>query len=165
MTKGEFDRLIQEYQGIIWKVCRSFAKNEEDQKDLFQEILFNLWKGKDTFTGDSKISTWIYRVSFNRAIDYSRKKRIKTTELKESSIPSPNNRKGSYDIEALYLAISKLTPINRAIIILYLDKHSYKEIGEIVGLSEKNVSVKLVRIKKRLKKYYLNITKIRNYEH
>lgn len=159
MTKDEFDKLVHEHQGIIWKVCRSFAKNEEDQKDLFQEILYNLWKGKDTFSGDSKISTWIYRVSFNRAIDYYRKKKIKTAEFKESSIPGSNTHKGNYDIEALYLAINKLAPINRAIIILYLEKHSYKEIGEIMGLSEKNVSVKLVRIKEKLKELYLKLTK------
>lgn len=102
----------------------------------------------------------MYRVSFNRAIDYSRKKRIKTTEFKESSIPGSSNQKGNYDIEALYLAIQKLTPLNRAIVIMYLEKYSYNEIGETMGLSEKNVSVKLVRIKEKLKEHYSELTKI-----
>lgn len=143
---------------MIWKVCRSFANDEEDQKDLFQEILYNLWKGRDTFAGNSKASTWIYRVSFNRAIDYSRKKRVKITEFKESLNVRLEHPVSNYDIEALYLSIGKLTPVDRAIIILYLDKFSYKEIGEIVGLSEKNVSVKLVRIKEKLKEWYLTFT-------
>lgn len=159
MNKDEFDRLIQQHQGIIWKVCRAFARNQEDQKDLFQEILYNLWKGRTTFSGNSKITTWIYRVSFNRAIDYSRKKRVQTTELDESTILSPNKHKAEYDIEALYIAISRLNPVDRSIIILYLDKYSYKEIAEITGLSEKNVSVKLVRIKEKLKDQYLKLTK------
>lgn len=158
MTKDEFDKLVLEHQGIIWKVCRSFAGNEEDQKDLFQEIMYNLWKGKESFSGDSKISTWIYRVSFNRAMDYSRKKRIKTTELKESSIPGSDKQKDIYDIEALYLAINKLAPLNRAVIILYLENYTYIEIGDILGLSEKNVSVRLVRAKDKLEEFYLKFT-------
>lgn len=142
----------------MWKVCKAFAKNEEDQKDLFQEILYNLWKGRDSFSGNSKISTWIYRISFNRAIDYSRKKRTETTEFNESITRPLKRQSGDYDIEALYLAINKLPPVNRAIIILYLEQHSYKEISEIMGLSEKNVGVKLVRIKEKLKAFYLQIT-------
>lgn len=146
---------------MVWKVCRSFARNEEDRKDLFQEILYNLWKGRNSFSGDSKVGTWIYRVSLNRAIDYSRKKHKNTVEFKDLHSPKDVNSKGDYDLEALDLAIKKLEPLNRAIIILYLEHYSYREIGGIMGISEKNVSVKLVRIKERLKEYYLQFKKVR----
>jgi len=159
VTKDEFDRMVHEHQGLIWKICRSFSSNEEDQKDLFQEILYRLWVGKDSFSGDSKITTWMYRVGLNRAIDITRKKRIKKTSLNDMQIPS-EPQSPDYDLEALYLAINKLPPLDRAIIILYLDQLSYKEIGEIMGLSEKNVSVKLVRIKRKLKGIYLRLTEM-----
>lgn len=159
MTKDEFDRMVHEHQGLIWKICRSFSNNEEDQKDLFQEILYKLWLGKDSFSGDSKITTWMYKVSLNRAIDLSRKKKIKTTGLNNISVPAIRQDSG-YDLEALYMAINRLSPLDRAIIVLYLDQLSYQEIGEIMGLSEKNVSVKLVRIRKKLKEIYLQITEM-----
>lgn len=159
MTKDEFDRIVHQHQGLIWKICRSFSDNEEDQKDLFQEILYTLWRGKDSFLGDSKVTTWMYKVSLNRAIDLSRKKTIRTTGLNPLTTPA-STKEPDYDVEALYMAINKLAPLNRAIIILYLEQLSYKEIGEIMGLSEKNVSVKLVRIKEQLKEHYLQATKI-----
>ena len=161
MTKDEFDRLVYEHQGLIWKICRSFSNNEEDQKDLFQEILYRLWLAKDSFSGDSKVTTWMYKVGLNRAIDLNRKKRVKTTSLNDMQIPS-GAPASDYDLEALYLAINKLAPLDRAIIILYLDQLSYKEIGEIMGISKKNVSVKLVRIKRKLKETYLRLTETVN---
>ncbi len=159
MTKDEFDRMLHEHQGIILKVCRSFSSQKEDQKDLFQEILYKLWKGKDSFKNHSKTSTWIYKVCLNHAIDLSRKKKIQTYERELENIPEPR-KESDYDLEALYLAIQKLSPLNRALIVLYLDQLSYKEIGEIIGLSDKNVGVKLVRVKKELKEHYLNITQM-----
>lgn len=158
MTKDEFDRMVYEHQGIILKVCRAFSSQKEDQKDLFQDILYKLWRGKESFKGDSKPSTWIYKVSLNHAIDVSRKKQIEFSDLEIEQVPAPRPE-SDFDLEALYLAIKTLSPVKRAIIILYLDQLSYKEIGEVMGLSEKNVSVKLVRIRKELKKQYLNFTK------
>ena len=158
MNKDEFDSLVHRNQGLIWKVCKTFATNKEDQKDLFQDILLKLWKGRESYSGNAKVSTWIYRVSLNQAIDQSRKKRMDSSYGKNPDhLPSPTDTSG-YDIEALYLAINRLSPVNRAIIVLYLDQLSYQEIAEIMGLSEKNVSVKLVRIKEKLKEIYLQLS-------
>jgi len=157
----EFDRLVYDNQGLIWKVCNSFFPDEEDRKDLFQDILLKLWMGRLSFEGKSKISTWIYRVSLNQAIDKSRKTKMKTIELTTpiSDQISEKSNNSSYDIEALYLAISQLRPLEKAMIVLHLEQLSYKEIAEIIGISEKNVSVKLVRVKEKLKQKYQIITK------
>lgn len=161
MTENEFDTMVFENQGIIWKVCKTYFRNEEDQKDLFQDILYKLWRGRDQFHGHSKISTWIYRVSLNQAIDKSRKMKRKPENISDDGVQnlqSKINKQSEYDIQALYLAIGHLAPVEKALILLYLEQQTYKEMAQIVGISEKNVSVKLVRIKEKLKKYYLNIT-------
>lgn len=164
MNEEEFDRIVYKHQGIIWKVCRTFFRDKEDQKDLFQDILLRLWKGSALFQNKSKITTWIYRVSLNQAIDKSRKVKLKTTALSTTiSAQIAEQHKNSnteYDIEALYLAIARLIPLEKALIVLYLEQMPYKEISEIIGLSEKNVSVKLVRIKEKLKVHYEQITKV-----
>lgn len=164
MTEAEFDRIIYEHQGIIWKVCKIYFRNAEDQKDLFQDVLLKLWKGRLSFQGASKISTWIYRVSLNQAIDKSRRSRLKTLELTPALSQKrmePDSAQGSiYDLEALYLAIDRLNPVEKALTLLYLEQKPYREISEIIGISEKNVSVKLVRIKERLKDLYVQMTKV-----
>lgn len=159
MTKDEFDHLVFTNQSLIWKICRSYSENEEDRKDMFQDILYKLWLGKESYSGESKFTTWMYKVSLNHAIDQSRRRKIVTTDVDQCSLPIESTGSG-YDLEALYLAIKKLSPLNRAIIILHLDQLSYSEIGEIIGITEKNVSVKLVRIRKELKENYLRITNI-----
>lgn len=156
-----FNNVIYEHQGIIWKVCRTFFRNEEDQKDLFQDILYKLWKARDSFRGQSKISTWVYRVSINQAIDKSRKAKSSRTiliEPEEIKDESSQRTQSKFDIEALYMAIDQLKPLEKALIMLYLNQESYKQISEVMGISEKNVSVKLVRIKERLKKFYQKIS-------
>lgn len=163
MNEEEFDRIVLEYQGVIWKVCRTFFRDEEDIKDLFQDILLNLWKGRLSFKGISKLSTWIYRISLNQAIDKSRKNRLKTTELtvsvsdREADIQNTQNT--NYDIEALYMGIAQLNPIEKGIIFLYLEQKTNIEIADVIGISPNNVSVKLVRIKEKLKVHYEKITR------
>ena len=138
-------------------------RDEEDQKDLFQDILVKLWKARFSFQHKSKITTWMYRISLNHAIDISRKSRLKTLELTDTisvtALKADRKQDADYDIEALYLAIAQLNPIEKALILLYLEQESYKEISEVIGISEKNVSVKLVRIKEKLKVKYEQLTK------
>ncbi len=157
-----FDELVYEYQGIILKVCRTFFRQEADQQDLFQDIVIKLWNGYASFNHDSKISTWIYRISLNHAIDKSRKKKGSTEELSESvsnqKTSTADSSETEYDVEALYLAIDILKPLEKSIILLHMEKEPYKEIAKVIGISEKNVSVKLVGIKEKLKQFYLRIT-------
>lgn len=162
MNEGDFDKLVHEHQGLIWKLCKTFFRNEADQKDLFQDILYKLWKGKDSFQQQSRVSTWIYRVGLNQAIDKTRTKKKELVSLSEANalnLATERARQPEYDIEALYRAIDQLKPLEKALILLYLEQETYRDIAEVMGLSEKNVSVKLVRIKEKLKGYYLDVIK------
>lgn len=162
MTEEEFENLVYTNQSLIWKVCKTYFRNEEEQKDLFQDILLKLWKGRNSFQNQSKITTWMYRICLNQAIDNARKKKPDTTLLTEGHSDRARDTGGSvngkYDLEALYLAIHRLNPVEKAMIHLHLEQESYRQIAEIIGISEKNVGVRLVRIKEKLKHHYLDIT-------
>ena len=130
-----------------------FAKDVDEADDLFQEVLINLWKGMGAFKEQSKISTWIWRVSFNTCISADRKKRKRKTVRLSMDINLYEDRdEDSRQIKMLYERIHRLKPFDRAIVMLWLEGISYEEIGAIVGISTKNVSVRLVRIKEELKK-------------
>jgi RNA polymerase sigma-70 factor (ECF subfamily) len=153
----EFINQISENKGIIHKICNIYCNNLDEKKDMMQEITLQLWKAFPNFQHTSKFSTWMYRISLNTAITNIRKsKRHPLMEaLFESEIEIPEKEdmvEMDDDINQLYKAISKLREVDRAIILLYLEEKSYNEIGEILGLTEKNVSVKLVRIKTKLEK-------------
>jgi RNA polymerase sigma-70 factor (ECF subfamily) len=154
---NEFLKLISVNKGIIYKICNIYANSREDKDDLKQEIILQLWKSYPNFKGKSKFSTWMYRVAFNTAITNIRKsKRHPIIEAWSGSEPNFSEKENidylQEDINSLYKAIAKLKDVEKAIIMLYLEEKSYKEIGEIIGISEKNVSVKLVRLKEKLKK-------------
>lgn len=131
-----------------------FSNNPDEVADLFQEILINLWKGFPQFRGDSNVKTWIYRVSLNTCISSERKKSRKVETL---PLAMDINLFSDYDddtkqVQMLRDRINKLGPFDRAIVLLWLENLSYDEISAIVGISAKNVSVRLVRIKEQLKK-------------
>ena len=150
----KFTQTIREHKGTIYTVCYMFSNNPQEVADLFQEILINLWKGFPKFRGDSNVRTWIYRVSLNTCISSERKKsRNKDTlPLKMDINLFDDSDEDSKQVQMLRARISKLGPFDRAIVLLWLENLSYDEIGAIVGISAKNVSVRLVRIKEQLKK-------------
>ena len=150
----KFTQTIREHKGTIYTVCYMFSNNPQEVADLFQEILINLWKGFQKFRGDSNVRTWIYRVSLNTCISSERKKsRNKDTlPLKMDINLFDDSDEDSKQVQMLRTRISKLGPFDRAIVLLWLENLSYDEIGAIVGISAKNVSVRLVRIKDQLKK-------------
>jgi len=152
--KRKFSKLIANNQNIIHKITYVYAHRIEDREDLFQEICLQLWKSHSNFKNNAKFSTWVYRVALNTAINYIKKKeRQIQPKLMDIDIPSNENKTDNGgNIEKLFFAISKLSRINRAIIILWLEEKSYVEIASILGISKSNVSVKLVRIKKQLSK-------------
>ena len=131
-----------------------FSNNPEEVADLFQEILINLWKGFPKFRGESNLRTWIYRVSLNTCISYERKKSRRpdllplTMEINLFEDSDDDSRQ----VQMLRERISRLGPFDRAIVLLWLENMTYDEIGAIVGISAKNVSVRLVRIREQLKK-------------
>lgn len=153
MTEQEFSQLIREHKSTIYTVCYMFSTDKEEVDDLFQEILVNLWRGLASFRGDSKISSWIYRVSLNTCISIDRKKkRTPTMPLDVDIDLYEDNDADSKQIQMLYRRIHRLKPFDRAIVLLWLESMPYDEIGAIVGISAKNVSVRLSRIREELKK-------------
>lgn len=150
----KFTQTIREHKGTIYTVCYMFSNNPQEVADLFQEILINLWKGFPKFRGDSNVRTWIYRVSLNTCISFERKesRNKDTLPLKMDINLFDDSDEDSKQVQMLRARISKLGPFDRAIVLLWLENLSYDEIGAIVGISAKNVSVRLVRIKDQLKK-------------
>ena len=155
--KIQFVELLEKYQGILHKVCYLYCNSEEDKRDTFQEIVFQMWKSFYTLKDKTKFSSWIYRIAINTAISRLRKEKrqpykenISDLGLQIQEQETSENIKERVDY--LYKAIEKLSEIEKAIIMLHLDEKSYDEISEIIGISKSNVGVKLHRIKAQLKK-------------
>ena len=147
---------FQENQNIIHKVCRIYTNNQEAHNDLFQEITIQLWKAYPKFRGDSKLSTWMYRIGLNTAITlYRKSKRSIVTQDFDNVLHRIEST--SYDdteeqqLKLMYKAIHQLSDIDKALIFLYLEDKNYREISETLGISEVNARVKMNRIKSRLK--------------
>ena len=149
----EFTQIARENKGTIYTVCYMFSNNEDDVADLYQEILVNLWKGFTKFRGESNIRTWIYRISLNTCISFERKKhrKVDTIPLTMDINLFEDSDDDTKQVQLLKNRINKLGPFDRAIVLLWLENLSYDEIGNIVGITARNVSVRLVRIKEQLK--------------
>lgn len=153
----EFIERVKHSQGVIHKVCNIYAMDEEHRKDLFQEILIQLWKSYPSFKGQAKFSTWMYKVSLNVAIQYLRKQKKKPNEVELSSnfnnLPDQiKEEENDEKKQLLHQAIHQLNKIEKAIIMLYLEEKGYDEIAEIIGISQNYVRVKMARIRQKLKK-------------
>lgn len=150
----EFEKIVKEHKGTIYTFCYMFSKDKDEVDDLFQDVLINLWKGFDSFRGESKLDTWIWRVALNTCIsdDRKKKRRGETVSLDMSVDLYTANDDDSKQIRLLYDRINRLGLVDRAIVLLWLENMSYDEIGAIIGITPKNVSVKLVRIKQQLMK-------------
>ena len=163
--KDDFLKLLSENQGIIIKICNSFYKTATDREDLAQEIIYNLWKGGGSYDPDFKFSTWMYRVALNVAISsYRKEKKMKERIVfsgkpleAEDKIISPQASAENSDI--LQQHIAGLKELDKALIILYFEEKSYREISEIIGISETNVATKVSRIKEKLKQSIMNTKK------
>lgn len=158
--KEEFVTLINQHENVIHKICNIYADNDMDREDLKQEIIFQLWKSFPSFRKEAKIQTWMYKVALNTAlIGLRRKKRVvETVELENHPEVLDHDDKAEVErkIMQLYEAIHKLNQVEKAVIFLHLEKCSYREIGEITGLTEKNVSVILFRSKEKLRVFFGN---------
>jgi len=157
MSSDFYITFIQPYAGIIIKICRAYSYSQEDFEDLYQEVCLQVWRTKDNFRGNSEWSTWIYRISLNVCLTIQKKETKKTPQiLSLDSVPEVQRNDSSFDQEdslsELYKAIKQLSDIDKAIILLYLEEKSYKEIAEIIGTNFSNIGVKIQRIKNKLKK-------------
>lgn len=150
MDESQFLQLINEHQGIIHKICRLYRDTREDREDLFQEIVYQLWKSVSSFSGKAKFSTWMYRVALSTAIAGYRKKTpaviyLATLPDAAAAVPEPDEQQ-----KLLWQALAKLPADDKAIIALYLENLSYQEVADVLGITENNVGVKLSRAKNRL---------------
>jgi RNA polymerase sigma-70 factor (ECF subfamily) len=150
----EFTERINKHQGIIYKISKMYCDDVECRKDLFQEILLQLWRSYPRYSGKSKFSSWMYRVALNTAISQFRSSQNEIISF-NAELPSEINEEISEKEEntkILYKAIGKLNKAEKSLIILYLDNLQYNEIAEITGISMSNVGVKINRIKAKLQK-------------
>lgn len=153
----QFLYLLEKNIGMIIKISRAYAQVRQDREDLINDITFELWKSFKHFKGESKVSTWIYRVALNTSMNYKRKNKNGTllssfNDLKEKDIGSwLSNEDNSSELEILYRCIDELSEINKAIILLYLDGNSHDEISEIMGISKTNVGTRISRIKEQIR--------------
>lgn len=155
-TEQNFLLLVQEHQGIIRKVCHLYGRNDADRDDLYQEIVIQLWKAFSSFRGEAKISTWMYRIALNTAISNLRKQSRKVALSFPEFIPreeaETNEEKLKEEkLQQMYAAISRLSEVEKAIVMLYLEDKSYDEMEEILGIGNGALRVKMNRIKEKLR--------------
>lgn len=151
--EDKFLSVIDSHKGILYKVSNNYCKNSEDRKDLIQEITYQLWKGFDNYNPQFQYSTWIYRISLNVAISFYRKERTITqnkVDIDDSLLVVSDilfNQEMEDNLNLLQQFIYALKEMDKAIMLLYLEQKSHKEIAEIIGISESNVGTKVSRIK------------------
>lgn len=153
--ENKFVEVIQDNEGILYKMTRLYTNDKDDQKDLYQDIVYQLWKSFNTFKGDAKLSTWIYRIALNTSLFFLKNKKRKgyKTSLDDLVLINEN-----YDpvleerLEILYAHIRELGEIDKGIVFLFLEGKKYEEISEITGMSTSNVGTRMARIKEKLNK-------------
>jgi RNA polymerase sigma-70 factor (ECF subfamily) len=151
-----FEQLLERHRGIVLKIAHAYCRDAEDRRDLAQEIAAQLWRALPTWDRSRPFSTWMYRVALNVAISHARtagdRRHLPLDEAGvEPSHDADAAREADDGIRALYRCIERLDPLHRALMLLYLDERSQREIGEILGLSETNVATKIGRLKTRIR--------------
>ncbi len=158
--KDQFLYLVQQNKKLIFKVCNAYCHDPEDRKDLVQEVIIQLWLSFDKYNSQYKLSTWMYRIALNTAISHYRADRKRNTtslDTRENLIDfaDENDAAEMNDrVQLLYSFIAQFDELNRALMILYLDNNSYKDIAEVLGITETNVATKISRLKKELKQKF-----------
>jgi RNA polymerase sigma factor (sigma-70 family) len=153
--KEKFIAAIKDNEGFIYKLASAYTNNTDDRHDLVQEIIYQLWKSFQTFSEQSKLSTWIYRVALNVSIYQLKKskKTVSTVPIDEQALNYQENtgNESEEKWKVFRQQIENLNLLDKGIVMLYLDNKSYDEIAEIIGISKSNVGTKLLRIKEKLK--------------
>lgn len=154
-AEKQFEKYIAEHGRLIHKVCRIYAGTEADREDLFQEIIIHVWKAFPGFRGQSRFSTWLYRVAINTAITGLRKKKPSIVSYEPATLPHPKAETATAaeeeQLDMLYRAINALNEIEKAIIMLYMEEKSYEEMEDILGIKQATLRVKMNRIKDKLR--------------
>ncbi len=157
--EDEFIQIIKQHEGVIFKITTLYTDNRDDQKDLYQDVVYQLWKSFDSFRAESKISTWMYRVAMNTALT-----RLKKSKRMSHSVPIDKvvmqqtenyNPEFEEKLKLLYAHIKQLNVLEKGLMLLLLEGKKYEEISEITGLSPSNVGTRISRIKQKLKQQIL----------
>ena len=152
MDEKEFEQLVKKHKNTIYTVCFMFSKDSEEVNDLFQEVLINIWQGLPSFKGQSKMETWIWRISLNTCISCERKKKKNTTVPLTMDVDFFEDKDAeAQQVRMLYDRVHRLKPFDRAIVLLWLEGIAYDEIAAIVGITTSNVATRLFRIREQLK--------------
>jgi RNA polymerase sigma factor (sigma-70 family) len=150
-----FQHLVEEHKRILYKVCNSYCRERDSRDDLAQEIMIQLWRSFSNFDGRCRFSTWMYRIALNVAISFYRKESTRARHVisDEQYLLEAADETESLpeDIRLLYQFIEGLDPLNKALILLYLDDNSYREIADVLGITETNVATKISRLKNKMK--------------
>ena len=158
VRQEKFATLVDEHKKILYKVCNSYCRNRDDREDLAQEISIQLWRSFGTFDERLRFSTWMYRIALNVAISFYRREstRARYVISDEQHLLEAIEEKESQpeDIRLLYQFIEELDPLNKALVLLYMDGNSYLEIAEVLGISETNVATKISRIKQTMRQEF-----------
>jgi len=153
--EAEFTQIVKDNEGVIFKITTIYTDNHEDQQDLYQEIVYQLWKSFDRFKGNSKISTWIYRVALNTSITSLKKEKRRGNQIRLDKIiikqAEQYDTKLEEQLTILHQHIKMLNELEKGLMLLLLDGKKYEEIAVITGLSPSNVGTKISRIKLKLK--------------
>jgi RNA polymerase sigma factor (sigma-70 family) len=154
----KFQILIEDHRKILYKICNAYCRNRDDREDLAQEIVARLWQSFKNYDGRRLFSTWMYRVALNVAISFFRREQTRTRHVvpvEERLLAAvPENENQTDDLRLLYQFIDILDPLNKALILLYLDGHSYAEIAQVLGISETNTATRIGRLKKAMKEEF-----------
>ena len=158
MSTDFYTSSILPYAAIIIKICRAYTNTQEDFEDYYQEVCLQIWRSKDNFNEQSEWSTWIYRISLNVCLTLLKKNKNSKQQFASDYMPIEVAEENSQVFAAeslnhLYDAIRHLSEVDRAVILLYLEEKSYKEIAEIIGTNANNIGVRVKRIKQRLKTF------------
>ena len=155
MSSDFYHSFILPYAPIIIKICRAYTNCQEDFEDYYQEVCLQIWRCRDQFRDESKWSTWIYKISLNVCLTLLKKKKrepFSPADELPGNVAEDSSAFADESLNLLYAAIRRLSEIDRAIILLYLEEKSYQEIAEIIGTNPNNIGVRVKRIKERLKK-------------
>jgi RNA polymerase sigma factor (sigma-70 family) len=157
-SQERFQTLVEEHKKILYKVCNSYCRNRDDREDLAQEIIIQLWQSFGKFDERYRFSTWMYRIALNVAISFYRRESTRKRHVisdEERLLEAIDDRDSQpEDIRLLYQFIEGFDPLNKALVLLYLDGNSYQEIADVLGISETNVATKINRLKKTIKQEF-----------
>jgi RNA polymerase sigma factor (sigma-70 family) len=156
--QDKFQTVVDQHKKILYKVCNSYCRNRDDRDDLAQEIIIQLWRSFGTFDQRYRFSTWMYRIAFNIAISFYRRENTRTRYVisdEEHLLEAIDEAKDHpEEIRLLYKFIEGLDPLNKALVLLYLDGNNYQQIAEVLGITETNVATKINRLKSKMKQEF-----------